>query len=158
MVKFDIETLLSDLETFLKANINTYITNLNTEKNDGITVPTISANAYTLQSWNQSITNYDPFILYGISAIESDSINGGSSEKYTVEVIVIKADNGNDQNIVKKMFRYSRILKDLFEDKFDLVSNKYNITIQSKEPLPFRPENTSQLYQIVGINLNVFIP
>ena len=46
MARFDFEDILDDIKTVLVANLNTKIGLLNTEKNDGISIPTIKDQAF----------------------------------------------------------------------------------------------------------------
>jgi hypothetical protein len=72
-MKYDLENLLDDIETVLKTNLNTKITQLNTEKSDAIVLRSVPSQAYFFETLDQRVANYNPFILYGIEEIETVS-------------------------------------------------------------------------------------
>lgn len=155
MAKHDIEEVLGDIETFLKANLNTEITNLNTEKADSITLATVSSSAYFMQSLNNEIVNHNPFIFYGISQVQSRSIGSATAKTYNIQVVLVIID-GQQVDIGKRLLRYSRVLSDLFERSWDRITKigigKFQVT--SLEPIAFQLVNSSDAYRAVGVELS----
>jgi hypothetical protein len=153
MKKYDIESLLKDIEAVLSVNLNAKLTQIDTEKADGITLKPIDSRAYFLQELNSRVANYNPFILYGITNIEPRPQVGGTAAIFTVNVALVFADHGNDQHIVKKMLRYSRALKECIEEHFYLIKNSINLEVQSLVPGDFQRLNTSENYRVVGVDI-----
>jgi hypothetical protein len=149
----DIETVLDDIETFLKANLNTQIAALNTEKADSITLDTVASDAYILQSLNNTVTNFNPWVFYGIETTKSDGKGPSTAVTYVINVIIALTDNGNDTNIGRRMLRYSRVLKDLFETNWRIISDRLTFTVESLEPISFKLQNNTASYMAVGVQL-----
>lgn len=152
----DFESILDSVKTILVDNFNTKLTEISTEKNDNITLPPIDSNAYFLQSLDESIANFDPFIAYGIEDIETTSIGPRSADRLLISIVIVLADNGRD-NINRIMFRYSKALKQIFEDNWQLVESSTKINISSSTVVPFRSLDSSATYKAVGIEIETTI-
>lgn len=157
MKKYDLECLFSDIEALLVQNLNTKITAINAEKNDGITLKSVDNAAYFLQELNGKQINFNPFILYGLETSNSESIRGHSIEDVTISVIIVIEDQGEDTKISPRMLRYRRCLKEVFEDNFQIISNSNTIKIQSLVPVAFQTLNSSESYRAVGVNIKTVI-
>jgi len=158
MAKYDIESFLADIETLLKAHLNTAISALNTEKNDSITLASVDSAAYFLQSLNGPVANFDPYILYGVTDIKSASAESASVSDLTVQVIIVQSDNGQDENISKRMYRYGRVLQETFEDHFQENSLSIKMKIQSLVPISYEQLNSSFRSRAVGVSIQAFLP
>jgi hypothetical protein len=159
MARYDIENFLTDLLSAMQdgsTGLNSYITAINSEKNDTLTVPSISNSAYFLQTMNESVAAYDPFILYGVTKIESEGIGPATSSRYTVQVVISFADK-QDGTAAKRLFRYSRALEDLFHSKFDKISQNRVKKIISIEPVEWTLVNSSESFRAVGVDLEVVL-
>ena len=152
---FDLESLLGEVETILKADLNTKIAAINSEKNDNIDMETISNDAYFLQSLSEKSINYDPFILYGVSQFENDDPGnfGFTSTKVLIEIVLVKADEGQDLQIIKKMLRFQRALREVIEDNFDSISHKVKMQVQSQVPIDLNLLNSSHSHKAIGITI-----
>src|SRR5687768_14571554 len=121
--KYDIEKLLSEMSAFMKANLSTKLSAIDTEKNDGITLAAVETGAYFLQHLSEATANYNPFILYGIDDIESGGGIGPATRKpYKLFVVVALTDSANDPSIIPRLFRYQRALEDLFESDWSSIA------------------------------------
>jgi len=155
MATYDEESLLSDIETVLKNNLNTRIAAINTEKADSITLATIDSGAYFMDMDDRS-ANYNPIVVYTISSIETESIGHATARNIIVNIAIIVNDNG-DLSIVKRMLRYGRALREVFEQNFRYIRALDNFKIQSLPVLGFQLRNNSQRYKIVGLDLETSI-
>lgn len=155
----DIEILAADIETFLKANLNTKISAISSEKNDSISLSTIDSAAYFFQSMDEKVANYDPFVLYGVVEMPiSDPVMGCANLKgLTYQVIICMVDNKNDatKDKSKRALRYSRCLEELFASNYDKIHYGYKFYAQTLTPVPFTDLNSSRNYIAVGLNLRV---
>src|SRR5947209_5598149 len=129
MAKYDVENLLTDIQAYMVANFQAKLTEINNEKADGITLSAPDNNAYFLQTINDKIANYDPFVIYGIDRATTDSLGLMSVRKWIVSVIIVladtlEADSANTQIISHKILRYSRALTELFEENSDRVASE----------------------------------
>lgn len=154
MANKDLEVIMDDIIAFLKANLNTQITAMNTEKDDGITLSAINDASYQFQSLNNEVANFDPFILVTTVKINTEGIGPGTKKEYLIQVIVIKSDDGQDVNCGRKILRYGRVLSDIFEQKWDKISPSDKINIQSLEPVEMELLNSGHKYQVIGVQLN----
>jgi hypothetical protein len=159
MARYDIENFLSDLLNAMQdgsTGLNAQVTLINAEKNDAIVLASISNSAYFLQTMNDGIAAYDPFLLYGVTKIESEGIGPATSSRYTVQVIVTFVDK-QDSEAGKRLFRYSRVLEDFFHSKFDKISQNRVKKITSIEPVEFTLVNSSESFRAVGVDLEVVL-
>ncbi len=159
MAKYDIENFLSDMATALQdssTGLNSKITALNTEKNDSLTLAQVSTSAYFLQTLNDAVAQYDPFIFYGVSEVESKGIGPDTAQIYTVQVIITFADK-MDPLTGKRLFRYGRALEDFFHSKFDKIGQNRIQKITSLEPVAFTLVNSNEMFRAVGVDLEVVI-
>ena len=151
-MKFDEELLLLNLETIIKANLNTKIAALNTEKNDTISLATVNNSAYIMDV-NDKEVNYNPYIIYMISEQTSEARGPVTIENIIINVALIHSDNGLDPYIVKRMLRYRRCLKEVIEENFRSISPCDSVTIESLPVLSFQKSNSSYSSKVVGINI-----
>lgn len=159
MAQYDIESVLGDIKTFLLANLNTQISALNTEKNDGITLKTVNSGAYHLQFLEDRVDLADPTLLYG----ESDepivnSIGPGTAITYFVGVWLVLADSGADPTIVTRLFRYRRALKDVFKAYWDAFAKEHKMKITMSSPTPaFKDMETGYSGRLIGVKISLTI-
>jgi hypothetical protein len=152
-MKHDPETYLLAIETFLKANLNTEIANLNTEKNDSITLMTIVSDAYFLQTLNDTVANYNPHILIGLDDIGSSGIGPGTVKTLTFSIIIILEDRGEDLLIGRRMLRYGRVLEDLLNRSFNKIIPHATFKINSLVPIAITSVNSNDPYRAVGAQI-----
>lgn len=141
--KYDLESFTSDIETLLKANLNTKIAAIDTEKADGITTGPVNDAAYFFQSLNEDVVNLDPFIFWGVDNIVSDSLGPATLETVSVAIMLVMEDTAEDGNLRKRMLRYKRALQEVFQDNWDKTSNRVKIKVQTFPPTQFKDEVNS---------------
>lgn len=154
MAQYDIEEILGEVRTFLLANLNTQIIALNTEKNDAITLTQVASSAYHLQTLEDRIDVADPIVLYGEAAEPLVvSVAHGVSVEHHVSVWLVLADNGTDSQIVNRLFRYRRVLLDLFRMNWaSFVSAGVKLKIHASSPSdPFKDQETGYKGRAVGV-------
>lgn len=150
MSKYDPETYLLAIQTFLQANLNTEIGTLNTEKNDAIVLRTISSDAYFLQTLNDTVANYNPHILIGLDDIASAGTGPGNVKVLTFSIIIILEDRGEDLYIGRRMLRYGRVLEDLLNRSFNKIIPHASFKINSLVPIAITSVNSNDPYRAVG--------
>jgi len=153
MARYGLEELLNDLETIIKANLNTKIASINTEYDDDYNLETVRDEAYFLQTLDQQFSNYPTSILYGVTNIDSISNAGNSVDTFTIEINIVITDTGQNVNIAKKLYRYSRVLKEIIEEKWASANNGIKLNIKSLIPIYFEDANNSSFYRAIGIEL-----
>lgn len=153
--KRDLENILDDIETLLKAQYNTKLTAIDTEKADGITLAPVATGAYFMQTLNNTVANFNPFIFYGVEQIEPrDGIGPATASRYLFNIVLALADGGNDPDYARRLFRYSRALQEVFEENFAKISHSSKFRIETLEPVPLKLINSSQPYRAVGVKLD----
>lgn len=151
---YDLEDLLDDVEQVLKDNFNTKLGQIDTEKNDSIVLAPVSSDeGYFLQTLDGRIANANPIIYYSVADIESVGKGPATGNIYQIEVVLMLRDAIDESNIGKRMFRYSRALKEVFEEQWATIGNGIRLKILSLVPIAFTELNTSQPYRAVGVRL-----
>lgn len=152
----DPEKICDSIRDYLKANLNTEIGKINTEKNDGITLAEISNDAYFFESLDDHAHNYDPFIFYFIDTTSSE-VNGASYAKnITVEFDVIVANN-HDSHISRKLLRYNRALEKVLSGVFEKVQPLYQGELETLDALDIQLRNSSFQHKVIGVRLQTII-
>lgn len=150
---YDIEQFFDDLKSFLQSNINTKIAEINTEKADDVSMGTIATDAYVFQSMDSEVANYNPYIFYGLSETSTNAIRGASAVQYTASVVVVLTQTIDDDNDRKRLLRYSRVLKELFESNWSKIGTGITLEVDSLEPIAFQLVNASHPFRAVGVDL-----
>lgn len=159
MANYDVESFCDDLKTFVQSNLNTKITAINAEKADSITLSSVASDAYMFQTTSDEVANFNPFVFYGVANfIEDNNIPGNSDVAFNAQVLIILTDEGNDLNIVKRLLRYHRCLKEIFDEGFQRVSKLGNIKISSIGPDFVPLIGRAGVDRFVGLNLEVHLP
>jgi hypothetical protein len=153
----DAEGILDRIIAVVKAELNTKITAINAEKNDSVVLDAIDDMAYAVQELNGTVQNYDPFVLVGIDNIESVGKGPMTSELISLTAVVILADAGEDSEIVRRLLRYNRCLKDCVQNNWSDAHMGTRFEISSLVPIQFKLANSSKLYRAVGIQIKTGI-
>jgi hypothetical protein len=158
MARYDMESFCDDLKTFLQANVNTKLAAMDTAKNDGITLSTIASGAYFFQTMGSEVANYNPLIYYGVSEATANVIQSDADRSFICDVVLIFSDDGNDPDIVRKMFRYQESLLQLFETNYAAISKLGTIKIHTVYPFSQIQTNSALKDWSVGVALEVHLP
>lgn len=154
MAKYDIESFLDDVLQHMKDKLPTKLESITTEKDDGIVLDPVLDEAFFLQTMDGEITNYDPFIVYGIDDVSVEGIGPMSSKSYKISILVVKSDNGLDTNITKRMLRYLRALEEIFQDSFAEIGNKVKLRVNSY-PIEITRLNETNQYRVTGVSIEM---
>ncbi len=156
--KYDIEAFFVDLKAVLQANMTTKLAEIDSDKNDGITLGTISNDAYFLQTMATQMANFDQFIYLGIGEIEGlGDPYTYTDQHFSADVVVILSDDGNDPYIMNRLLRYHRALMEICQTKFDKISRLGKIRISSLSPFPVEILNRPALSRGIGVSLEVHL-
>lgn len=149
----DIEQYLLNIKAYLLANLNTYITALNSEKNDTVVLATLDSAAYFLQTFNGTIANYNPHMFIGVSDIQSQGIGPGTLKQLTFDVILIFEDRVQDIDVGIRLLRYGRILEEIFNRGFQKIMPGATFKVNSLVPISIVSVNTNDPYRAVGVQV-----
>lgn len=154
-MKYDVENLLTDIESFLKSDLNTKLAAIDTEKNDSITLDQISTSrGYACQMLDDVVMNEKAFVFYGIEDVETKGLGGVTAGVYTISVLALLSDDGNDANILKRLLRYQRALKEVVEENCAKLPPG-RISISSGIPADFKALSNPNTYRVIGIFLQI---
>lgn len=160
---YDVEDLVQDIETLLKASLVTKITALEAAQVaaglpaawESPAVPAIDADAYFQFGWTNESLN--KAVGVGIFIAEQSSVGEGPFTKqvYVVDVGVYVSGTNNDPLADRKLLRYSKALKELFETSWGQINSA--VTREKLEtigPIEFRLNvNSSDDCKIAGVTL-----
>lgn len=155
MAKYDTEQFLKDLVTLYKANLNTQITALNTEKGD-FDIDTIESDAWYFQNLNDNVFNNTVFIAYGLEA--NAKVSEPQSTNYVKEISVFieacMADNGDtsSENVMWQLLRYTRALEEVAFKNYQKIDSRVKIRVKNLEPTSFLLDG--RLFRSAGINIS----
>ena len=154
MAIYDTEQFLRDLETVMKANLNTKITAINTEKGD-FEIANINDGAWYFQNLNSEVFSYAQFIAWGLgnSPDSQGEQNDNYMERIRVMYEVCLADEGerSSRGINYKLLRYQRAMKEVVLENFDSYRGHTKTLITSLTPTSFTLDG--KLFRSAGIQI-----
>ena len=156
MARWDIEGVLDALETYLKANLNTKITAINTEKGDSL-LSQVSTSAYNKQVLNEYSVNHDPFLILGV--IDNISVVGEgpvSIQTFNIDVIIFFSEQ-SASNTYKLIWRYQRALRETIQDGYNDIFRQVKFKLSGLTPTTIAIKNDSQEHVGIGVSLTVSI-
>ena len=121
MSTYDAETMINDIKSYLSSNLNTYITDMNTEKGDSL-LSTIDSSAYSIVNLRESAMTFNPFVHIAIDDIEAESIGPATHTLYKLIVAVCVTGLDESEDLWKVLLRYSEVLKRIFQEKWDAMT------------------------------------
>lgn len=155
MAKYDLESLVYDVETMLKSKLDTEISAITTEKNDGITLPVIGSNAYAVQTLDNVTMNYEQFVYLGVVDVRTTGTGPATAKDYGIVVMIVSGGKPNQLNNIRRMFRYGRALEQTFEKNWDKIgSHRVKFKIESIPPQDYQNLNGTKQFQAVGVVLS----
>lgn len=166
MARFDTENLMTNVLAIMTANLNAKIAAIEAEKIAGGAPATnlqpvdntIGAdgtpNGYFEQTWSDKILNINPAIFYGLENITATSIGPATAERYSIFIEVVLVDSGMDNLTKYRIHRYSRALKEIFEENYASLMSAAQIKIETVRPISFKLDlNSSEEIKVGGISL-----
>lgn len=153
--KYDIEKLLTDLQTFLIAQLPAKLTAITTEKGDSLTLAVPDSNAYFIQTMNNKEAAYDPYVHIAAVDVENVPARGALAKIYSVNIMIVLADEGTDTKIVNRMFRYLRALEELFTENFAATRPDVRLLVDSIVPVPLTELGSGNFFKATGVSMRV---
>jgi hypothetical protein len=153
--KRDFESIALEVIAAVKANLNTKIAAINTEKGDDVTLADVDAGAYVYQRFGQEIANYDPFIEINVGSDFGETAGAESSERIRVLVDLVTSDRGyaGSEKVLKLLARYRRALREVLADQFQSVRG---LKVSSLPTFPFTDPEGRNLFSVAaGIEFNI---
>ena len=159
---FDTEDLLIMIKAIMTDNdaLNTKIAAIEAEKlakGQALTpgLAAIPAAAYYEQTWSDKILNTPQSIFYGVGEMPTIYGGGVSATTYKMFIEIVLVDNGQTNDFSKRVARYTRALKEVFEENFLPAISGGAITIDQFIPIAFKTGlNSSNEIKIGGIGIS----
>jgi hypothetical protein len=153
MAKVDAELFLSRIEALLKADLNSKIEAITTEKGDSLELQPIQSEAFFFQTLGERAVNYNPFVLYAIVDGQDEGMGPMTRENWVAEVVILVVDGGQDGAIGKRILRYRRALKEVFQDNWDKIGFGLKLRVKSLSPVSLQLANSDETYKMVGVQI-----
>jgi len=163
VAKFDTEDLLASILSIMTTGgaLNAKITAIEAEKaaKSQTLVPglsSIGAADYYEQTWSNKILNSPVAIFYGVENVQASDGGGVVAKTYTVFVEVVMTDNGQTNDIHKRIARYSRALEEVFNSAFDSVESYGKVKVDQVRPISFKLElDSDEEIKVGGVSLTI---
>ncbi len=163
-MRYDAEDLLDDLLAIVQAKLPAKLEAIEDEKiskGKGVAkgLKPIPTNAYYCQTWDNKICNSPAAIYYGIEDVQTTDIMAGASAiKYTVFFEIILTDNNQYNDTHKRIQRYSRALREIFEENMSKNSSFSNTKVETVRPISFKLElDTDDETKVGGVSISTTI-
>lgn len=153
----DLEDVLDNIKSVLQTNLNTKISQINSDKDDGITLDSIDDNAYYLQTLDGETINYNPYVFYGVQDIIGDNGYYSQVPQVTeIAVAVVIEDTGESVTPTRKLFRYQKALTEVITESFDSAKNQgVKMSVASQVPVELTLQNDSRRARAIGILIKI---
>lgn len=151
IMKYDVEILEADLLALVKANLPAKLTEITAEKADSITLPA-PTDAQYFNSTDDQVDNRTLSVRYGLEDPRPNSIASNTAEDNIYLFLVYLNEKNHLPGVVrKKLFRYTRALKEIFEENFDRLTFVSKMTIQTIAPQSWAENENSPTYKVGGV-------
>lgn len=152
--KYDVESFIDDIVGIIQGSLSTKVTAMNAEKNDGLELVSVDdANYY--DDISQQVLNVDPFIYYTPVELDTTTQGQSTSLKVTIAVSVVFG-NLNASGTIKKVLRYSRILREILQENFKPSSKVSQLKIIEFIPTDIALNDGSD-FKIGGVQVSGII-
>lgn len=132
----DTEDLFKAIQTHVKANLNTKITAINSEKNDDITLDIIKADDthYVFAGELLECPN-NAFVNFALDGPVTAKVNGGNISLIPSFVIEVAFDNPKKPNTYWKSMRYMRAIYECMLEFEPAANEVTGLEIEQLEPM-----------------------
>lgn len=158
MPKHDIETYCRELGVALAddtTGINSFITAINTEKGDDPVMSTIDDGALIFQTMTEAIVNFDPFLIYYIDSVSSESAGPHTLRTYKVNIEIVFASCVNEKLLGYLLLRYQRALRDFAEYHWRRLDCGVQSSLSDLNPVEYSLSESDETHKSIGISISV---
>lgn len=160
-IRYDVEQFLDDILGLVKTNLNIEIASIQAEKDtllgsNNISIKTVENKAYYV-SLDEGVANYDPFVYYGVENDQAIPMEGASAENVQAFFFVVLHNSASDAETHRRLLRYTRALKQIMENNFDVISQIGTIKVEAVVPTNFQDMESNTFYKMAGISLSLSI-
>ena len=147
---FDVEGIIEGIIEVYQAELNAKIASVDAQKDTPL-MKEIPQDGYTTDL-NESVSNFDPFVIVSEVSNDVESQGQSSSETVTISVVVIAEDSG-ETPMYRTMLRYRRCLKEVANDNWKKLHNELRFKLKSLSPIALTNLDSSANYKAIGIVL-----
>lgn len=130
--KYDVESFVDNVIDTIKTNLTTKVAEINAEKNDIYNLEVVD-NAHYYEDISQQVLNANPFIYYTPVELETTTVGANTSISITLAVSIV-FDNTNDSGTMKKVLRYSRVLREIVQNNHALSPSASSLKVTEFVP------------------------
>jgi len=152
-MKCDVEVLENQLLALVKAKLPAKLAEITTEKADSITleVPT-DAQYFNTTDDEVNVSNQPLLVRYGLEDQSPNSISSATAEDNVYIFLIYLNDLNKKAGVLrKKLFRYIRAFKEIFEENFDAFPHVSKMIIKTIAPQMWMENETSPVYKVGGV-------
>ena len=160
--RYRFEDFIADLDAYMKANFNSFIQQMNTDKSaeaTPIALAELDANAWFFQSLAENEANlFNPFVFYGETSTATNSSGPDEINRFTIQVAVILANTNESAGTMgKRLLRYRDCLKAMFNDGWNKMNKRVKLDITGISPFPFATQGTEPSHLGIGVVIEMEI-
>ena len=152
-MKYDIERLEADLLALVKAKLPAKLAEITAEKADSIVLG-VPTDAEYFNTTDDEVNNDKLSVQYGVVDGSAFSISSNTTEDNRYIFLIYLNELNSQPGVVrKKLFRYIRAFKEIFEENFDRFPCVSNIKVQSIAPTSagWDENENSPVYKVGGV-------
>lgn len=158
---YDAEQFLDELFGIMKANLNTQIDKIQTEKalllgSKNFDVDRIDDNAW-FDSLDDNVVNFNPYVYYGINDNSVIEIASAESSDLTVFFMVVAYYDGDDVAMYRKMLRYIRAFQQVSTRHFRDISDASSLKVTALMPQDLKDLDGDTMHKIGGVSIQAAI-
>ena len=152
--RYDLETFIGEMETFLKTQLAVEIAQMNVDRSD-LTLDVPDTNAYYFQSINENETPYDPFVFYGEVNTFTRGQGPEQEKSFTIQVAILIGNKSEARGIMgKRLLRYRECLEEVFEKGWNNINKRVKVEVSGISPFPFSNSDTFNTHMGIGVTLD----
>lgn len=156
MSRFRIEDCVKSVEAYLKANLNTYIGAMNTERPTGSQLENIPTNAYVFMSLDERVKNFKTFVFIDLQTPIFTGNQSSFGETHTVDILIFMPDKNISDNSIRQL-RMWEALKDCLREGWSKIIPGRKFDMQSIDPFSVDIFNNSFVHKVFGVSLSITI-
>lgn len=155
--RYRFEDFVGEFDAYIKANLNSYIQQMNTDKTD-ISLDQIDSSAYFFQSLSDTEVPYSAFVFYGETGTVTDTSGPDEINRFTLQVAVILANTNESAGTMgKRLLRYRDCLKAMINQGWNAVNKRVKLEVSGISPFPFSLVNQDSTHMGIGVQIEMEI-
>jgi len=152
-MKCDIEIVEDKLLELVKDKLPAKLAEIDAEKADGVTLDVpMDAQYFNGTDIDEEVINQGILVRYGIVESEAISLPSATAQDNTyIFLIYLNELNAPQGELRKKLFRYSRAFKEIFEENFRKFTFLSGMDVTVVAPAIWQENDRSPAYKVGGV-------